>query len=100
MQQEGYTMKNLILPCLAALFALLLATRPAAAGHANGTIVQVAGNERLYYIINGYAAHIPSPRIMQCLQLTDILTVIDAVLFTAECFPECLILFNDLTYMK
>ncbi len=62
-------MKQAVLLSLATLFAAVLLCRPAMAGHANGTIIQVPGNERLYYVINGYAAHIPSPAVMQCLQL-------------------------------
>ena len=35
----------------------------------NGTVVQVSGKDTLYYVINGNAAHIPSPAVFQCLQL-------------------------------
>ncbi len=41
----------------------------AIAGYANGTVLQVSGDNALYYVINGYAALIPSPRAFQCLQL-------------------------------
>jgi hypothetical protein len=55
------------------LFLLLAATLcfsgQAMAGYANGTVLQVSGDNALYYVINGYAALVPSPRVFQCLQL-------------------------------
>ena len=40
-----------------------------AAGLENGTVLNVGGEKAFYYYINGYAAHIPSPPVYQCLEL-------------------------------
>ena len=64
-------MKTLSVYILLLLSTLFLGSEPAVAGHANGTILQVPGNERLFYVINGFAAHIPSPAVMRCLRLSD-----------------------------
>lgn len=53
----------------AILVVLLLSCCPAYAQYNNGTIVQVIGDPALYYVINGYAAHIPSIKVFQCMQL-------------------------------
>jgi hypothetical protein len=36
---------------------------------ASGTLLNVPGDTALYFVINGYAAHVPSPKVSQCLQL-------------------------------
>jgi hypothetical protein len=35
----------------------------------NGSLIQVPGSPSIYYLINGYAAHIPSVRVLECLRL-------------------------------
>lgn len=55
---------------LACLVVLFLSTPVLSnAAMKNGTIIQVSGSPALYYAINGYAAHIPSPRVYNCMQL-------------------------------
>lgn len=51
------------------LAAVLLYSAHAFAGFPNGTVLQVTGNDALYYVINGYAAHIPSIKVFQCMRL-------------------------------
>ena len=69
----GGLIKMTMLKKLALSFGgiLALASFASAGGYDNGTIVKVAGDSALYYMINGYAAHVPSPAVFQCLALAD-----------------------------
>lgn len=40
-----------------------------AGSYKNGTVIKVQGASEIYYYINGYAAHVPTPKIMICMGL-------------------------------
>lgn len=51
-------------------FACILALAGSASAQiASGTLLNVPGDTALYFVINGYAAHVPSVKVSQCLQL-------------------------------
>ncbi len=49
---------------------LLIFAGSASAQLASGTLLNVPGDPALYFVINGYAARVPSPKIVECLQLS------------------------------
>ena len=59
----------MIKTALIACACLLTFAGSATAQVASGTLLNVPGDSALYFVINGYAAHVPSPKVYQCLQL-------------------------------
>ena len=60
---------SMIKTALIAFACLLTFAGSATAQIASGTLLNVPGDSALYFVINGYAAHVPSPAVSQCLQL-------------------------------
>lgn len=62
-------MLMLIRTALVVVTCILTIASLANAQFASGTQLQVPGDPAVYYVINGYATHVPSPTIYQCLNL-------------------------------
>lgn len=64
-------MKRLLLAGIMALaLTSLQPPSPQAASWKNGTILQIQGAPEIYYVINGYAAHVPSMTVYNCMGLS------------------------------
>ena len=62
-------MQMLIRTALVFVTCILTIASLASAQFATGTQLQVPGDPAVYYVINGYATHVPSPTVYQCLNL-------------------------------